>query len=144
MKEKPFFPVIYMFVITAICSSVLIAFSRLSRDRVEANQELFFEKAVLAVLPIELSEQSANVELHRIFSKQVSTPDNSSAGAYVLRKNGAVLGYALPFEGQGYWAQIKGVIGIQPDRKTIIGLAIHQQNETPGLGAEITKVDFTR
>ena len=47
MKDRPFFAVIYMFAVTAFFSAVLIGFARLTRDRVDANQQLAFEKAVL-------------------------------------------------------------------------------------------------
>jgi Na+-transporting NADH:ubiquinone oxidoreductase subunit C len=44
--------------------------------------------------------------------------------------------------GQGFWAPIQGVIGIAADKQTITGIVFYQQNETPGLGAEITKPAF--
>ena len=37
---------------------------------------------------------------------------------------------------------IKGVIGIKADKKTTTAIAFYEQNETPGLGAEITKPAF--
>ncbi|MHC4736761.1 MAG: FMN-binding protein, partial [Planctomycetota bacterium] len=37
---------------------------------------------------------------------------------------------------------IKGIIGIKADRRTITGIAFYEQNETPGLGAEITGHPF--
>ena len=51
MREKPWFPAVYMFVVTAFFSSIVIGFSRLTEKRVEANTTLAFEKAVLSVLP---------------------------------------------------------------------------------------------
>ena len=43
---------------------------------------------------------------------------------------------------KGFWAPIKGVIGIAADRRTITGIAFYEQNETPGLGGEIIKSEF--
>jgi Na+-transporting NADH:ubiquinone oxidoreductase subunit C len=48
----------------------------------------------------------------------------------------------LPIAGQGFWAPIKGIIGIGADGKTVTGIALYEQNETPGLGAEIAKAPF--
>jgi Na+-transporting NADH:ubiquinone oxidoreductase subunit NqrC len=36
------------------------------------------------------------------------------------------------------------VIGIKSDTKTITGLVIYEQRETPGLGAEIATKEFTQ
>jgi len=60
----------------------------------------------------------------------------------MLKANGQIVAYALPISGQGFWAPIKGVIGIKADRQTITGIAFYEQNETPGLGAQITKDVF--
>jgi Na+-transporting NADH:ubiquinone oxidoreductase subunit C len=74
----------------------------------------------------------------------VKGPDDSTGGAYTLRKNGVILAYALPISGRGFWAPIKGIIGIKADKKTITGIAFYEQNETPGLGAEIAKISFRK
>ena len=136
MRDKPFFAVIYMFVVTAFFSAVLIGFARLTRSRVEANQTIAFEKAVLEVIP-EISA-TTNAQIHQIFTEQFEL----SLGGYVYRKDGQVAGYAVPVEGQGFWATIKGIIGIAPDKKTITGIAFYEQSETPGLGARIVEPDF--
>ena len=42
MKDKPYYPIVYMFVITAFFSSILIGLAQLTRHRVEANEQLGF------------------------------------------------------------------------------------------------------
>ncbi len=140
MKNKIYFPVIYMFVITAVCSGILIGFNELVKPRIEANKSFAFEQAVLKTLPIEI-ESLTNIELHEIFTTQLILDPNS--GAYEYNKDGKLVGYALPISGKGFWAKISGVIGIAPDNRTITGIAFYQQSETPGLGAEIEKPFFT-
>ncbi len=142
MRNKPWFAVVYMFVVTAFFSSILIGFSRMTREQVEANQQLQFEKAVLNVLPVDLPEDPTNLELHRAFVDRVNEPTEETGGAYTSEKNGNITGYALPVEGQGFWAPIKGVVGFRSDKKTIRGIDFYEQNETPGLGGEIVKPDF--
>ncbi len=142
MREKRWFPILYMFVVTAAFSSVVIGFTAVTRERVEANERLAFEAAVLAVLP-DLSESGlSGVEIHRRFVEQVSEPDDASGGAYTLRQGGQITAYALPFDGQGFWAPIRGLIGIAADRTTVIAISFYEQTETPGLGAEIVKPAF--
>jgi len=142
MRDKAWYPVLYMFVATAFFSSILIGLARFSRDRVEANQRLSVERAVLEALPIELPPEASSLELHRIFLERVTGPSAPSGGAYVLTEGDKVVAYAVPLEGKGYWDTIRGFIGIASDRNTVTGISFYEQNETPGLGAEIVQPPF--
>ena len=143
MKDKRWYPVMYMFVVTAVLSAAVIGFSQYTREVVQANQQRNFEIAVLKVLPGMYDPDLSAVELHQKFVEQIDEPTEQTAGAYSLRKNGEVEAYALPIEGQGFWAPIKAVIGIKSNTQTITGLVIYEQRETPGLGAEVAKKEFT-
>jgi Na+-transporting NADH:ubiquinone oxidoreductase subunit C len=131
-----------MFIVTAFFSSIVIGVSQFTRERVVANQKGAFEQAVLAVLPGMYDADASDLELHRRFEEQVGRPDESTAGAYILKQEGQLIAYALPIFGQGFWAPIKGVIGIAADKKTITGVVFYEQKETPGLGAQITTSGF--
>lgn len=142
IRKQSWFPIAYMFCVTAFFSSIVIGLTRLTSERVEANEKLAFERAVLSVLPGMEMDKMTRPEIHKTFTESVEEPDDLSNGAYTARQNGQVTAYALPISGQGFWAPIKGVIGIETDKKTITGIAFYEQNETPGLGAEITQVPF--
>ncbi len=142
MKEQRWFPILYMFLTTAFFSTIIIGFTSMTRQRVEANQKLAFERAVISVVPELAGEKLSNAEVHQRFTEMVDEPTEASGGAYTVKKNGQLMIYALPVSGQGFWAPIGGIIGIEPDKKTVTGIAFYQQNETPGLGAEITKPPF--
>ena len=144
IREKKWFSILYMFCLTAFFSTIVIGFTRMTDEKVRANDKLAFEKAVLSVLPGLYEQNLSSLELHRRFTESVSPPDDSTASAYTLKQNGKIVAYALPISGQGFWAPILGVIGIEADKKTITGIAFYQQNETPGLGAEIAKPEFTK
>ena len=139
MIKKAAFAVGYMFVVTAVFSTLIIGIARGTRQRVDANQRLALEKAVLNVFPA--ITYSSDLEAHRIFEENFQQPPEA-AGAWVYKKNGTISGYALPISGKGFWATIKGIVGIAPDLKTITGLSFYQQSETPGLGARIAEPDF--
>ena len=142
IRKQSWYPIAYMFFVTAFFSSIVIGLTRLTGERVEANEKLAFERAVLSVLPEVEMEKMTRSEIHNTFTESISQPDNSSGNAYPLKRNGRIAAYVLPISGQGFWAPIKGVIGIETDQKTITGIAFYEQNETPGLGAEITKAPF--
>jgi Na+-transporting NADH:ubiquinone oxidoreductase subunit C len=44
----------------------------------------------------------------------------------------------LPVRGSGMWSMLYGYIALEPDLNTISGMAFYEQNETPGLGDQIT------
>ena len=142
MREKRWFPVLYMFIVTAFFSSIVIGVSQFTRDRVEANQKRAFEQAVLTVLPGIYDANASDLELHRRFKERITEPDDSTAGAYTLKQDSRIVGYALPLSGQGFWAPIEAIIGIAADKKTITGIVFYDQKETPGLGAQITTTKF--
>lgn len=139
MKMKGAFAVGYMFVTTAVFSTIIIGIARSTQERVDANQRLSMEKAVLNVFPG--IAYSSDLEAHQLFEEKFKqSPD--AAGAWVYMKDGTIAGYALPISGKGFWAPIKGIVGIAPDKRTVTGIAFYQQSETPGLGARITEPFF--
>jgi len=142
IRKRSWFPILYMFCMTAFFSSIVIGLTRLTNERVETNEKLAFERAVLSVLPDMDVETLTRMEIHKKFTEMIDEPDESSKGAYTAKKDGQIIANVLPIYGQGFWAPIRGVIGIETDRKTITGIAFYEQNETPGLGAEIAKAPF--
>ena len=136
MKNNTWFPVVYMFIITAVLSAILLGLSDYTRDRIELNAKLAFESATLEALG--LSEGKSQNEIHEIFAAQISETD----GYYTYKDNGQLKAYAVPVSGKGFWADIKGIIGVAADKKTVIGISFYEQSETPGLGAEIVKPAF--
>jgi Na+-transporting NADH:ubiquinone oxidoreductase subunit C len=131
-----------MFCVTAFFSSIVIGLTRFTGERVEANEKLAFERAVLSVLPDMDVKSMTRSEIHNTFIEKIEEPDDSSKGAYIAKQEGRIVAYVLLISGQGFWAPIKGVIGVETDKKTLTGIAFYEQNETPGLGAEITKTPF--
>jgi Na+-transporting NADH:ubiquinone oxidoreductase subunit C len=144
IRAQSWYPVLFMFLVTAIPSALLISFSRFTRERVSANEQFAFEQAVLKAVDPSLPDSLRGVALHERFVQTVDTNIQAAAGACRVMENGTVAAYALPFSGRGFWQQISGVIGIKTDLTTVTGFYIYQQSETPGLGAEITEPWFRK
>lgn len=140
MKDKPWFAVVYMFVITAFFSSVVIGLAKFTEEKVEANRQLAFEKAVLQVSG--LAEGRPNSQLHEFFLNRIQISKDSDRVLIVINKEGKSIGYVIVLEGKGFWAPIKGVLGLTKDKQTITGIAFFEQNETPGLGGKIMDNEF--
>jgi Na+-transporting NADH:ubiquinone oxidoreductase subunit C len=139
MKENRYWAVVFMFVLTAILSTILIGLARFTEPQVRLNQQIAFETAAVRCIPS--IEAKTETEIHTIFERDFAKPD-SAAGAYLYQPSGKAMGYALPFSGQGFWSIIRGVIGIDVDGKTILGIWFYEQAETPGLGARIVEPFF--
>lgn len=140
MKDKPWFAVVYMFVVTAFFSSVVIGFARFTEDKVQANRQLAFEKSVLQVFG--LAQDKATSQLHATFLKRIRISKDTGSASVVIDGQGNTSGYVVLLAGKGFWAPIKGVLGVAMDKQTITGIAFYEQNETPGLGGKITKKEF--
>ncbi len=141
MTSRSLYAVGYMFCITAVFSALIIGFARGTRIRVRANEQLAFEKAALNALG--LFSFRTNAQASRLFHEHFQKhPEYHSA--WICLQDGTVVGFALPFEGKGFWAPIKGVVGLSPDGKNLLGLAFYEVNETPGLGARILEPFFRR
>lgn len=143
LRDRRVYPVFYMFAVTFVATGILIGLSRSTAGRVNANKQILFERAVLIALGIDDGQKMPPARIHEAFLEQVEEPSEESAGAYRMVNDGASAAYALPFEGRGFWNEIRGVMGIKPDGSALTGLAFYEQSETPGLGAEIVKPYFT-
>jgi Na+-transporting NADH:ubiquinone oxidoreductase subunit C len=141
MRDKPWYPVVYMFVVTAFFSSVVIGLARFTHDRVAANERVAFEKAVLEAAGILGGNAATGV--HETFSERVRQLEDGVDVYVVSDDKGQLDGYVLGVEGKGFWAPIKGVLGFDVDKRKITGLAFYEQNETPGLGGKIVEKQFT-
>ena len=140
MKEKPWFAVVYIFCLTAVLSFIVIGFAEITKERVEANKRLALERAVLEVFA--LAEDKSAAQLHQTFLDRTRSVDDGEY--YTLMENDTIIAFAVRVEGSGFWAPIKGVVGVSADRKSITGISFYEQNETPGLGGEIANLPFRR
>jgi Na+-transporting NADH:ubiquinone oxidoreductase subunit C len=142
LRDKAWYPIIYMFAITVFFSAIIIVFGSLTRQRVADNERIAYERAVLQALPLELPPRAGPAQIHAIYTEKIKEADPSSNGALRFFEDGMLRAYALPLDGPGFWAPIKGVIGIATDQRTITGISFYEQNETPGLGGEIVTPQF--
>ncbi|MDH3202509.1 MAG: Na(+)-translocating NADH-quinone reductase subunit C [Myxococcales bacterium] len=58
---------------------------------------------------------------------------------YLVRKGGVLETIVLPVRGRGLWSMIYGLLAVEPDANTIVGITFYEHGETPGLGDQISK-----
>ena len=94
-------------------------------ERTAAYKQLKFEKMLKNIFPSVTEEvYDAENDFYRIYSED------------------QCIGYAFMAAGKGYGGDIEILIGLNND-KTIKGIEIIKQTETPGMGVKITEKWFT-
>ncbi|MBI9073448.1 MAG: FMN-binding protein [Melioribacteraceae bacterium] len=92
----------------------------IAHHRAEATKEAIFTVQPKAKNYIKI--ESAEIEAYKV----VDADSNS-------------IGYALVYEGSGFQGKIRLMVGLNDDLKTVNGLSILEQVETPGLGTKIVE-----
>ena len=95
---------------------------------IAANKKAATEEAIFQV-QTEAKEyekvESVEYELYRVFDE-----------------SGTPIGYALPWEGNGFQGKIRIMIGLNSEATTIKAIEVLEQVETPGLGTKVTEDPF--
>ena len=131
---------IYAAVLGLVCSLCLTGAARFTEQYRKDNAKAEEMSNILKVLGVPFDPDAPSEELVGIFEDNVRREDREGLTTYVYRPAGRsreALAVAVQFAGPGLWGPIKGLLALEPDMKTIRGIAFYQQEETPGLGGEI-------
>jgi len=74
------------------------------------------------------------------FGEKLKVLDDKNPGITLYNhiENEIVKGIAVEFEGPGLWGKIKGILAFEKDLRTIKGITFYEQEETPGIGGDIS------
>ena len=142
MKKDTFFynrifPLIFMFISTAVCITLVSGIYLSTEERVLANEQLYLRMAVLYASGISYTRGDID-GVQRIYEERVSEEN----GWFRVSLEDDVNGYIVPATGSGLWGPIEMLLGFREDLSTMIGISIVSHNETPGLGARIDEEWF--
>jgi Na+-transporting NADH:ubiquinone oxidoreductase subunit C len=130
-------PLIFMAVATIICIVLTSSLHLLTRERVELNELFFMRRSILDAAAV---EHTGDVEgVNAIYESMVS----ETGEVYVVTTDEGN-NYVKVFKGPGLWGEITILVGFEDDLKTISGVSVFAQNETPGLGARIEEPWFSQ
>ncbi|MDR1415449.1 MAG: NADH:ubiquinone reductase (Na(+)-transporting) subunit C [Odoribacteraceae bacterium] len=87
----------------------------------------------------EIAGDAFAIDLAREMKK---APADRSLPVFIARVDGATK-YIFPARGAGLWGPLWGYISLNDDKNTIFGAVFDHKSETPGLGAEITREEFS-
>lgn len=124
-------PVLVLFLICLIVAGLLGGTNALTKDPIEEQSQLKAQQARQTVLPQAKS------------FKQVELSDTDAQCYAALNEDEQILGYTITTAAKGYGGDVQVMTGIDAAEGKITGVSILSQSETPGLGANAVKPEFT-
>lgn len=137
--ERKFFPVIFMFILTAFFITILSAMYNGTTQIVKENKIEKKQRQILSLFDLPVDK-----DLNETYEKHIKEIDQKDISYYKATKNGKLLGYCFQINGSGLWGKIEAFLAFKSDLKTIQGIDFISQNETPGLGARIAEIEFRK
>ena len=134
MKEK-LKMILFVLVLGSVLSTALVSINAYTTPLIEKNKIKKLRISILKALDIAYSKDNVN----EVFSENVTTRNQGEIEFYVAKSNRDI---AFEIKGSGLWGPIRGIVALMPDLKTIKGITIIHQEETPGLGGRIAEGDF--
>ncbi len=131
------YTVTFTFAICFVFVSVLALVNEATLERVQQNQIVAQQRAVVNAMGFSFSSDE---EVMEIFDG-VETIELAHRVFYHTSRDGESI-YASEFTGQGLWGPIRTVIAMKDGFEEIAGLEIIDHEETPGLGGRITESEF--
>lgn len=130
----------FMFLLTLCFTAMVSAVKVANQDRIQRNQELKLERIILKVLRFGTGRVSDR-ELSELFKTRIRKKEVEGRTLYLgLEADGRTLkGIAFPVGGPGFWGPIQGMVGLDREGLTVVGLAFYSHSETPGLGGRLTE-----
>lgn len=125
--KKTVIPALILTAICAVVVALLVATNLLTEERIAEEERKAMRASAESVLSAYRLEEI----------------DGDGANGYIgYAEDGSVAGYVLLGSSKGYGGDVTAVVGISKDGK-ITGVVIKAPDETPGLGANVSKDKFT-
>ena len=118
---------LFVLALGGFASILLVGADWLTKNRIDANQEALLKSVILDANSIEYTFQ----EIHDVFENEIVTYDLENVRLYQSTSTNNI---SYEFIGNGVWGEIRGIITLDSNFKTIVEISILEQEETPGLG----------
>lgn len=128
MKEK-IWMVAFVLILGSVWTTALIGVDKLTFPIIQEHEREKLRISVLDALSIPYEEK----DTEQVFNANVESVEKGKKKIYRSKKGDI----AFRISGNGVQGPISGVVAMQPDLKTIKGITIVHQEETPGLGDRV-------
>ncbi|MDD2227825.1 MAG: FMN-binding protein [Candidatus Cloacimonetes bacterium] len=144
-KDTMLYPIVFMLVMSIVFVGVLAVMYRGSQAKIEAYKKETYQKMVLSLLATSIGEATntkpfhINADYPNSYNQYVKeiTFSGLDKRVFIAEVDAVVLGYCVDISGKGLWGTMRALVALSPDFKTLHGISIYDQMETPGLGARI-------
>jgi Na+-transporting NADH:ubiquinone oxidoreductase subunit C len=141
--KQTFHTISYAGLLGVVCALFLTGAGQFAAPYRRANERAEEVRNILEVLGVPFERDAPAERLLATFEEKVRIEEPEGRTLYVaLGQGGRPKAVAVPFAGKGLWGPIRGLLALDPDMRTVRGIAFYQQEETPGLGGEIASQWF--
>lgn len=123
--------------IGVLCSLLIVFTFKVTLPVIEKNKAEYLEQSIFNVLP-----GATNKITYRITdNNDIEQTDVNESGVRKVYAGyddrGDLVGIAVEASGQGFQDVVHVIYGYSPERKAVVGFAVLESKETPGLGDKI-------
>jgi len=120
-----------------LCSLLIVFTFKVTLPIIEKNKAEYLEKSIFNVLP-----GATNKVTYKVTdNNDVERTDTNESGVRKVyagyNDQSELVGIAVEASGQGFQDVIHLIYGYSPEKKAVIGFAVLESKETPGLGDKI-------
>lgn len=137
------YTLVFAAILGVTCAFLLTAVAQITGPRAEANKKAEQTRNIFTALGVPFDPKASSEQLEETYNQYITVTDLSETVKLYTYSSPDDTAVAVDIEGPGLWAPIKGFLALEADRKTIRGISFYEQEETPGLGAEIATPVFT-
>lgn len=128
--------ILFVIILAIISAGILMGTQALTSEKIAVNEGIKVKSSVLSAFGIKFESDTAD----SIFASKIREIDLNDNGAMAYKTDNDDI--AFIFEGAGLWGNITGIIALDKNLETIVGIKILSQVETPGLGGRISEREY--
>ncbi len=136
---KEFRGLAWMFILTTICTTLLVVSEEMYRARMAADPELM--RRTVRLLP-DLAPSAPAVDSRRAFERHFEILSVPGITGAMIRGRTARSVFVRQQEGTGWLGKITLLVAFDVEKSLVLGLDVLEHGETPGLGAGIVEKPF--
>ncbi len=143
MKTKLYI-ILFMVLITAVATAAMTGAKVGLQSRIERNRAILERRLQLEALGI-LPETPTPAEVDRVWKERVEEQEWSGERILVAWRSPekeTPLAVGIPYRAMGVWGPFTGMVALDPAFEKIVGFVVYRHQETPGLGARMTKDEY--
>ncbi len=122
-----------------LCSLLIVFTYQSTYSIIQKNRAEYLEQAIYKVLPGATKRITFKINDNNQFEILKREAQGETVIYAGYNDAGEFVGIALEAQGQGFQDVLKILYGYSPEHQTIIGIAVLESKETPGLGDKIEK-----